>query len=83
MKYARDFLSNALVGGVLVLLPVYLAVLAKDLLSLMLVLILCFVVGVAVRTPRGARAARGYREVDFRQADGLRTVSKSHAATGW
>ena len=27
MKYAREFFSNAFVGGVLILLPVYLAVL--------------------------------------------------------
>ena len=84
MKYAREFLSNAFVGGVLILLPVYLAVLvllkgmksvaalvrplasllpaslpAENLLSLLLVLTLCFVVGVAVRTPRG----RAVREV--------------------
>jgi len=82
MKYFREFLSNALVGGVLVLLPVYLAVLvllkgmksvaalvrplalmlpaalpAEQLLSLLVVLIFCFLVGVAVQTPRG-RALR-------------------------
>jgi hypothetical protein len=27
MKYAREFVTNAVVGGVLVLLPIYLAVL--------------------------------------------------------
>ena len=78
MKYAREFLSNALIGGVLVLLPVYLTVLvllkgmksvaalvrplasllpaslpAEDFLSLLLILVLCFLVGIAVRTPRG------------------------------
>jgi hypothetical protein len=78
MKYVRDFLSNALVGGVLVLLPVYLSILillkgmqsvaalvrplalllpdslpAEQLLSLLLVLAVCFLVGVAARTPRG------------------------------
>jgi uncharacterized membrane protein len=78
MKYAREFLFNAFIGGMLVLLPVYLAVLvllkavqsvvalvrplawllpaslpAGDLLSLLIVLIVCFVVGVAVRSRRG------------------------------
>jgi uncharacterized membrane protein len=80
MKFAREFLLNALVGGVLVLLPIYLAILvllkgmqsvaalvkplaallpgwlpAERLLSLALVLVVCFVVGVAVRTRAGAR----------------------------
>ena len=83
MKFAREFLGNALVGGLLVLLPIYLAVLvllkgmksvaalvrpfamllpewlpAERLLSLALVLLLCFVVGVAVRT----RVGRKFRE---------------------
>ena len=78
MKFAREFLTNVLVGGVLVVLPVYLAVLvllkgmqsvsalvrpltvllpawlpAADLLSLALVLVACFVVGIAVRTRVG------------------------------
>ncbi len=78
MKYVREFLTHALVGGVLILLPVYLAVLvllkgmasvaalvrplakilpawlpAENLLSLLLVLIVCFLLGVAVRTRMG------------------------------
>jgi uncharacterized membrane protein len=78
MKYVRDFAANALVGGVLILLPIYLAVLlllkgmqsvaglvrpisallpdwvpAEDFLSLVLLLIVCFVVGAAVRTRAG------------------------------
>jgi uncharacterized membrane protein len=78
MKYMRDFLTNAVVGGVLVLLPIYLAVLvllkgmqsvvglvrpisallpdwlpAENFLSLLVVLIACFVVGAAVRTRAG------------------------------
>jgi uncharacterized membrane protein len=82
MRFAREFVANALVGGVLVMLPIYLAVLlllkglqsvvglvrplaavlpasapARDLLSLLLVLIACFAVGFAVRT-RAGRAAR-------------------------
>ena len=78
MKFAREFLAHALVGGVLVVLPIYLAVLvllkgmqsvaglvrpfamllpawlpAEKLLSLLLVVFVCFVIGVAVRTRRG------------------------------
>jgi uncharacterized membrane protein len=83
MKYVREFVANAVVGGVLVLLPVYLAVLlllkgmqsvsgllrpisallpdwvpAQNFLSVLAVLIACFVVGAAVRT----RAGRVVRE---------------------
>jgi uncharacterized membrane protein len=83
MKYVRDFVVNAVVGGLFVLLPVYLAVLlllkgmqsvvglvrpisaflpdwmpAKNVLSVLAVLIVCLVVGAAVRT----RAGRMLRE---------------------
>lgn len=78
MKVVRQFLANALLGGVLVVLPIYLAVLvllkgaqsvgnlirpftmllpawlpADKLLSLLLVLTVCFLIGVAVRTRLG------------------------------
>jgi uncharacterized membrane protein len=78
MKVVRQFLANALVGGVLVVLPIYLAVLvllkgaqsagtlirpftmllpawlpAENVLSLVLVLTVCFLIGVAVRTRLG------------------------------
>ena len=78
MKVVRQFLANALVGGVLIVLPIYLAVLvllkgaqsvgglirpftmllpawlpAEKVLSLVLVLTLCFLIGVAVRTRLG------------------------------
>ena len=83
MKFAREFLINTLVGGLLIVLPIYLAVLvllkgmrsvaalvrpltgllpewlpAEGLLSLGLVLITCFLIGIAVRT----RAGRILRE---------------------
>jgi len=83
MKFAREFLTNALVGGVLIVLPIYLAVLvllkgmksvgalvrpftlllpdwlpAENLLSLALVLIICCLLGIAVRT----RVGRTLRE---------------------
>src|SRR5580765_1010386 len=79
---SHGFFSGALINGLLVVVPFYLAVLvllkamqsvvglvrpiaallpdwmpAEDLLALLLVLALCFLVGVAVRTPIG-RAAR-------------------------
>jgi len=78
MKVVRQFLANALVGGVLVVLPIYLAVLvllkgaqsvgnlirpftmllpawlpAENVLSLVLVLTVCFLIGVAIRTRLG------------------------------
>ena len=78
MKVVRQFLANALVGGMLVVLPIYLAVLvllkgaqsvgnlirpftmllpawlpAENVLSLVLVLTVCFLIGVGVRTRLG------------------------------
>ncbi len=89
MKYAREFLKIALVGGLAVLLPVYLALLlllkgmqttatfvapvtallpswlpAQNLVSLLALLITCFVVGLAVRTRTG-RAVRQRLEKSF------------------
>ena len=89
MKYAREFMTNALVGGALVVLPIYLAVLlllkgmkavvglvrpiallfpdwmpAENILALLLVLIVCFIVGAAVRTHAG-RNLRRRIEVSF------------------
>ena len=83
MKLVREFVANTVVGGVLVVLPLYLAVLvllkgmqsvaalvrpfamllpawvpAEKLLSLLLVLIVCCLIGVGVRT----RAGRALRE---------------------
>jgi uncharacterized membrane protein len=82
MKYAWEFVKNALVGGLLIVVPIYLAVVlllkamqsvmglvrpfakllptwipADHLLSLLLVLSLCFLIGLAVRAPTG-RALR-------------------------
>lgn len=83
MRFAREFLINAVVGGALVVLPIYLAVLillkgmqsvaglvrpiavllpdwlpGENLLSLLLVLVFCGLVGIAVRT----RVGRALRE---------------------
>ena len=89
MNYVRAFIINAVVGGVLVLLPIYLAVLlllkgmkavvdlvrpiaallpewlpAEDALALLAVLIVCFLVGAAVRT-RAGRVVRERMEMGF------------------
>jgi uncharacterized membrane protein len=82
MKHAREFIVNTVVGGLLIVVPIYLAVLlllkamqsvaglvrpvamllppllpADHILSLLLVLSLCFLIGLAVRAPTG-RALR-------------------------
>jgi uncharacterized membrane protein len=82
MKSAREFFVNTLVGGLLIVVPIYLAVLlllkamqsvvglvrpfaqllppslpAENILSLLLVLGICFLLGLAVRAPLG-RAMR-------------------------
>ena len=89
MKYARELFTSTLVGGMFVVVPVYLAVLlllkgmksagtlvrpfaallpdwipAEDFFALVLVLALCFVVGVAIRTRTG-RAIRERMEIVF------------------
>ena len=89
MKYAREFITSTVVGGLFIVVPVYLAVLlllkgmqsvaalvrpiaalvpdwlpAEGLLSLVLVLAFCFLVGVAIRTPTG-RAVRERMEMVF------------------
>jgi uncharacterized membrane protein len=82
MKQIGNYVVKALIGGAIVVVPIYLAILlllkaagslltlvqpiaallpewfpAENVLSLLLVLIVCFLVGIAVRTPTG-RAAR-------------------------
>jgi uncharacterized membrane protein len=78
MKFAREFLVTTLVGGLLIVLPIYLTVLvllkgmqsaaalvrplamllpawlpAENFMSLALVLVVCFLIGIAVRTRVG------------------------------
>ena len=82
MKHVREFVVSSLVGGLVIVVPLYLSVLlilkamqavarlvrpiakllpewfpAEQVLSLLLVLIVCFLIGAAVRAPAG-RAAR-------------------------
>ncbi len=89
MRYAREFITSTVVGGLFVVVPVYLAVLlllkgmksvgtlvrpfaalvpdwipAEGFFSLLLVLALCFLVGIAVRT-RPGRAVRERMEIVF------------------
>ena len=89
MKLVREFVTNTIVGGMFVVVPVYLAILlllkgmqtvgrlvapftamlpdwlpAEGLISLLLVLLVCFIVGVAVRTRTG-RLVRERMEVQF------------------
>jgi uncharacterized membrane protein len=89
MKAAREFVTNTLVGGVFIVVPVYLAIVlllkgmqsaaalvrpiaallpawlpAERLFSLVLVLLICFLVGAAVRTRLG-RIARERMERVF------------------
>jgi uncharacterized membrane protein len=103
MKFAREFIASTVVGGLFVVVPVYLAVLlllkgmqtvgalvkpvagllpdwmpAEGLLSLLLVLAVCFVVGMAVRTGPG-RAARRRMEAIFEKLPGydlLRSLTR-------
>jgi len=89
MRYVREFITSTVVGGLFVVVPVYLAVLlmlkgmksvgtlvqpfaallpdwipAQALFSVLLVLALCCLVGIAVRT-RSGRAVRERLEVVF------------------
>ncbi len=95
MKYAREFITSTVVGGLFIVVPVYLAVLlllkgmktagtlvrpiavlvpdgipAEGLLSLLLVLALCFLVGVAVRTPSGRAARERIEKMFFERIPG-------------
>ena len=95
MKYAREFITSTVVGGLFIVVPVYLAVLlllkgmksvgvlvrpiavllpdwlpAERLLSLVLVLALCFLVGVAVRTPSGRAVRERVEKLFFERLPG-------------
>ena len=87
MKYAREFVTSTVIGGLFIVVPVYLAILlllkgmksaatlvrpiavllpdwmpAEGLVSLLLVLVVCFIVGAAVRTrSRTKRFASAWR----------------------
>ena len=94
-KPPHGFFTGALITGLLVIIPFYLALLllfkamqslvglvrpiaallpewvpAEDLLSLLLILILCFLVGVAVRTRMGERARERIEKSLFQRIPG-------------
>jgi len=95
MKQFSEFVVNTLVGGLLVVAPIYIAVLlllkamqslvglvrpfamllpdwfpAENVLSLLLVLILCFLIGVAVRTTMGRAIRERIEKILFERLPG-------------
>lgn len=95
MKYARELITSTVVGGLFIVVPVYLAVLlllkgmksvgglvrpiaalvpdwvpAEGLLSLVVVLALCFLVGLAVRTQSGRAVRERMEKVFFERLPG-------------
>jgi uncharacterized membrane protein len=110
MKFVREFLQDALLGGVLVVLPVYLALLvllkgmksvaglvrpfamllpawlpAEHILSLVLVLVVCFLIGVGVRTRLGQRLRERMEESFFERFPGyalFRSLTQRLAGEG-
>jgi uncharacterized membrane protein len=115
VKFLRDFVGNAVVGGLLVLVPVYIAVLllgkamktgatavkpladllpewlpAQHVLSLLLVLLICFAVGLLVRTSTGSAVRQRLDRSVFGKLPGydtLRSLSRQVAGradeAGW
>jgi uncharacterized membrane protein len=110
MKPVREFVVSALVGGLLVLLPAYLAVLlllkamqsvvglvrpfamllpewlpAEQVLSILLVLMVCFLIGVAVRTAIGRAIRERLEKTLFGRIPGytlLRSLTRQVARPG-
>jgi uncharacterized membrane protein len=110
MKKFGEFVVRALVAGLLILVPFYLAVLlllkatqsvvalvkpfamllpdwfpAENFLSLLLVLIVCFLVGVAVRTPTGRAIRERIEKTLFERLPGyalLRSLTQRLAGQG-
>ena len=106
MKYAREFVTSTLVGRLLIVVPVYLAVVlllkgmksaaslvrpfaallpdwipAERFFSLLLVLVVCFLVGVAVRTKSG-RGSRADRDRVLRENSRIQLAPQPDTATG-
>lgn len=110
MKPARPFVVNALISGLLTVVPVYLAILlllkamasvlglvspfakllpdwlpAENILALLLVLFVCFLVGVAVRTPAGRATRERLEKSLFSRLPGfalLRSLTQQLAGRG-
>jgi uncharacterized membrane protein len=107
MKYAREFITSTIVGGLFIVVPVYLAALlllkgmksvaslvrplavlvpdwipAERLFSLVLVLALCFLVGLVVRTQAGQALRERMEKVFFDRLPGyslLRSLTQRMA----
>jgi len=110
MKYAREFITSTVIGGLFFGVPAYLAILlllkgmksvaalvrpvaalvpdwlpAENLLSLLLVLGVCFFVGAAVRTPVGRALRERFERVFFERLPGyglLRSLTQRLAGDG-
>ena len=111
MKYAREFVTSAVIGGVFVVVPVYLAILlllkgmqsvevlvqpiaalmphwffgAEEFLSLLAVLLVCFLVGIAVRTRTGRAVRERLEGAFFERLPGyglLRSLTQRLAGEG-
>ena len=107
MKAAREFVVSTLIGGVFIVVPVYLAIVlllkgmqsvarlvrpfaamlpdwlpAEGFLSLLLVLLLCFVVGAAVRTRAGRAVRERLEKTFFERLPGYSMLRRSDPAIG-
>ena len=76
LKAAGSLLT--LVQPIAALLPEWFP--AENVLSLLLVLIVCFLIGIAVRTPTGQAARERIEKTLFQRIPRLRAPAKSHAA---
>jgi uncharacterized membrane protein len=108
MKHVREFVVSSLVGGLVIVVPLYLSVLlilkamqavagvvrpiakllpewfpAERILSFLLVLIVCFLIGVAVRAPTGRAARERIEKSLFEKIPGFALFrSLTHQLTG-
>ena len=107
MKHVREFIVSSFVGGVLIVVPIYLSVCScsklcerwkvlcghlpscsrngsppNRLLSLLLVLVVCFLIGVAVRAPAGRAARERIEKSLFERIPGYAALSESDPTTG-
>jgi len=110
MKYAREFVTSTVIGGLFIVVPVYLAILlllkgmksaaslvrpiaallpdwlpAESLVSLVLVLVVCFIVGAAVRTRAGQIVREHVEKAFFERLPGyalLRSLTQRLANDG-
>ena len=110
MKYAREFVTSTVIGGLFIVVPVYLAILlllkgmksaaslvrpiaallpdwlpAEGVISLLLVLVVCFIVGAAVRTRAGQILRERVEKAFFERLPGyglLRSLTQRLANDG-